>query len=237
MAARAGYSVRTISDLRAIPATALTQDSVRFVGEKETLYYFAPGATGADDGDLIIAPSFGAGRWKKSASGNPGGGSDGDGGGEPNPDITDLQNRVTTLEGQAFTLDSQVSALSTGKVSSDRFKFVLENVLEQTQSSYDASGIYDSGTDTSTFYAPGFDTAFFFVGATNLGGSVGYLPTSIEYVPVASVPSGYEIGTNDHLKLTVSGNVATLRIYLQRVLGSGILNTLIEQYYSASLGD
>ncbi len=64
---------QNVADLRAVPATERVDKQVRLVEDKKASYRFDEQGVGTDDGDLIITPTVGSGRWFKIPSaGQPG---------------------------------------------------------------------------------------------------------------------------------------------------------------------
>ncbi|OQA86284.1 MAG: hypothetical protein BWY28_02429 [bacterium ADurb.Bin236] len=71
VAAKFASPVQTVQNLRDIAAANRSDKQVRLVEDKGSLYRFDETATGADDGDGIIAPTSGTGRWFKMSSAVP----------------------------------------------------------------------------------------------------------------------------------------------------------------------
>jgi len=71
VAAKFSSPVQTVQELRNVAAADRSDKQVRLVEDKGSLYRFDETGTGTDDGDGIIAPSSGTGRWFKMSSAVP----------------------------------------------------------------------------------------------------------------------------------------------------------------------
>jgi len=71
VAAKFAGPVQTVQELRNIAPADRSDKQVRLVEDKGSLYRFDETGTGTDDGDGIIAPSSGSGRWFKMSSAVP----------------------------------------------------------------------------------------------------------------------------------------------------------------------
>jgi hypothetical protein len=61
--------VQDVAELRAIPETERVDKQQRLVEDKATAYWFDSTGVGTDDGDMIIEPTVGSGRWFKIVEG------------------------------------------------------------------------------------------------------------------------------------------------------------------------
>lgn len=67
---RSGAPVDTIAALRAVAPADRADNQTRYVAENTSLYAFNADGTGTDDGENIITPTTGAGRWFKTGAGS-----------------------------------------------------------------------------------------------------------------------------------------------------------------------
>jgi hypothetical protein len=71
VAAKFAGPVQTVQELRVIASANRSDKQVRLVEDKGSLYRFDETGTGTDDGDGVIAPTTGTGRWYKMSSAVP----------------------------------------------------------------------------------------------------------------------------------------------------------------------
>jgi hypothetical protein len=125
-----GPPVQTVAELRAVPAINREDKQQRLVEDKGVDYRFDAQGVGADDGDLIIVPTTGTGRWFKTAT--PAGGVPGahalGGIAHTSDTLANLNSKISDATLDVF---QKIHLVGTSAAFKTALQFIIDNPLVQ----------------------------------------------------------------------------------------------------------